>query len=310
MSACGVCGNSCDSSAETVKCSGGCDISFHLNCVKESVEGRKTRSFKDWKCKNCRSQSSTLQSHPGTAITKEFLLSVLDSFKKDVFLEIKNFVRDEIAPLTQSVQFMSDKIDESNKLMASLRGDILSLKKEVETIRSKQNSMATVVSDLKEKVRSLEQYTRRLNVEISGVPVSPKEDIVRLVKDVGKAMGVEVLDNHIAAAHRVPSYNKERIPSVVVQLQNKQLKDTWITNFRQKKTMTAKEVNAAFPNDLVYINDHLSPDNKILLSTLKKKAKAVGYTYAWCRDGKFYARKAPGEKLVRIVSYEDIDNLC
>ncbi|KAG8325059.1 hypothetical protein J6590_077185 [Homalodisca vitripennis] len=38
-------------------------------------------------------------------------------------------------------------------------------------------------------------------------------------------------------------------------------------------TLTARNINPAYPANKVYVNEHLSPDNKFLLSSLKKSAK-------------------------------------
>lgn len=39
---------------------------------------------------------------------------------------------------------------------------------------------------------------------------------------------------------------------------------------------------------------------------LKENAKRSGI-FAWCRDGKFFARKDTGETVKKITCYEDID---
>ncbi|KAG8254136.1 hypothetical protein J6590_015014 [Homalodisca vitripennis] len=145
------------------------------------------------------------------------------------------------------------------------------------------------VIKLRERVRTLEQYTRRNNIEISGVPVTAQEswgrqhcnraagegansgDVMSLGKYMGRALEVEVLDNHIEAAHRVPSYNSKREPSLVVQFQSRKLKDAWISKSRDEKTITAAQANIVFSNQTFYVNDHLSPDNRRFISKLKRR---------------------------------------
>ncbi|XP_046662837.1 uncharacterized protein LOC124355723 [Homalodisca vitripennis] len=156
----------------------------------------------------------------------------------------------------------------------------------------------------------MEQYSRVNNIEISGLPATKDESGDDLVKDVGAAIGVEVLVGDISAAHRVPSFRKDRDPALVVQFVNRTKKEEWITKYRMKKpSLTAQQVNQRFPSQRVYINDHLSPENKQLLSKLKQKCREIGYTYAWCRDAKYFARKAPGDPVKEISNFEDIDKL-
>lgn len=41
--------------------------------------------------------------------------------------------------------------------------------------------------------------------------------------------------------------------------------------------MTAHQINASFPKHNVYVDEHLSPDNKVFLAKPKVKCKDVGY---------------------------------
>ncbi|KAG8300144.1 hypothetical protein J6590_083662 [Homalodisca vitripennis] len=73
-----------------------------------------------------------------------------------------NTFKGEKAEITVPINFLSDMIDTANNLINKLR----------------------------DRVRAMEQYNRRTNIEISGVPVTPQEGIVSIVKDVGATIGV------------------------------------------------------------------------------------------------------------------------
>lgn len=306
---CGVCNDVClnEASDPCIKCKGSCEKSFHVRCVKDDIDAKRTRS--QWKCRDCRSsstQGSGNSSTTTTALTKDFLVRVIEEFKAQVFGEMKSF-RDEVTSLSTSVQFLSDKMDTSNTLMEEIKKELTALKKENEDLRATTTSLTSEVCSLRERVRSLEQYTRNCNIEISGIPVTAKEVVADIVHDVGAALGMEVQDSQVAAAHRIPSYNRERTPSIVVQFQSRVTRDSWISRFREVKTLTANQVNSAFnKNQKVYVNEHLAPENKLFLSKLKQKCKDLGYSYVWCRDGKFFVRKAQGVPCKRIDSYEDM----
>lgn len=309
---CGICELPCvnDESDPSVKCSGACAKSFHSNCVKSDKEGTKTRSLRDWKCKECRDPSS-VNSSVGSAtvpLTKDFFMRVLDNLKTDVFGELKSF-RTELAELNASAKFISDKLDESSQLWKEVTQELTVIKKENYELQLKNANLSSEVGVLKDKVRSLEQYSRVNNIEISGLPVTAGENVVDLVKDVGTAIGVAVKNGDISATHRVPSFKKERTPSIIVQFLSRSTREAWLRGFREKKEVLAHQVNPAFPKQKFYINEHLSPDNKVFLAKLKEKCKEVKYDYAWCRDGKFFVRKAQGEKYKRIDTYEDLNKL-
>ncbi|KAG8260193.1 hypothetical protein J6590_102257 [Homalodisca vitripennis] len=48
-------------------------------------------------------------------------------------------------------------------------------------------------------------------------------------------------------------------------IQTKMQRDVWITNYKKNKDLLARSVYNAFPDTRVYVNEHLSPDNKIFL---------------------------------------------
>ncbi|KAG8319829.1 hypothetical protein J6590_083512, partial [Homalodisca vitripennis] len=130
-------------------------------------------------------------------------------------------------------------MDTANSLMLKLNKEFAEIKKENAELRAENTKLKSEVIDLKETVRSLEQYSRRCNIEISGIPVTPNEDATTIVKDVGAALGLQVEDADIAAAHRIPSFKRDRPPSLIVQFLKKNVKDTWLTKARSIKPLTA-----------------------------------------------------------------------
>ncbi|KAG8325601.1 hypothetical protein J6590_063172 [Homalodisca vitripennis] len=73
-----------------------------------------------------------------------------------------NTFKGEMVKITVSINFLSDTVDTANNL----------------------------TSELRDRVRAMEHYNRRTNIEISEVPVTPQEGIVSIVKDVGATIGV------------------------------------------------------------------------------------------------------------------------
>lgn len=309
---CGVCNKPCVNDASDVKCVGTCKKLFHVNCVKEDGEGRKLRSGKDWMCKNCRnpssSQSGDKSSSSNTVLTKDVLIEVMDIFKKEIFNELQ-IVKNEVTELKTSVNFLSNSVDVVNNAMKEIQSQISELKKENKQLKNENIELQKVSTDMKERLRALEQYTRKNNIEISGIPETAKENVLAVVKDIGTALGLELQESQVAAAHRIPSFKRDRPASLVVQFQDRTSRDIWISKYKERKTITARDVNQAYPPHKVFVNEHLSPENKLFLNKLKQKTKDLGIKYVWCRDGKFYVRRADGESCKRINTYDELDKL-
>ena len=53
-------------------------------------------------------------------------------------------------------------------------------------------------------IDEVQQYSRRDCLEITGIPILPKENPKQLIKEIGTLIDVNVEDAHLAAAHRLP----------------------------------------------------------------------------------------------------------
>lgn len=301
---CGVCGLLCEDEKSAIKCSGKCGALAHNNCVNSAS---KTR-FK-WTCDTCKETSSVSSVKSSTtAITKEFLISTLDGFKQEVFNELKTYSK-EFKDFKAALEFFSAKVDNATDLMREVKEDIKHVKEEVKRLKEENLSLHNTVVDLETRMRDMEQYSRINNIEISGVPESENEDMDTLLTDIAKAIDVEHKASSVEAAHRVPSYNRKRVSPIVVKFKSRRDKEVWINGFKKTRPLTADKINPHMNKDKVFINEHLSPANKLLLSRTKEAARDRGYKFIWTKDGKIFARKDSGDRVKRIASEASLRDL-
>lgn len=300
---------------DLIKCSGACENVFHYSCVtKKWPDSVKTRGTKrDWFCEVCRASRNTSRGssrceETPTAVTKEFMTTILESFKQEVFAELKNHSY-QFHEFKTSLEFFSSKLDEANKTMEELKAQNKEIIRENEIYKQNNLKLTLKVNELEVKVRDLEQYSRRNNLEISGVPKTPGENEMDILRDVGRAIGVEVTAGSVVAVHRVPTYNRARIPPIVAKFTTRDQRDAWIQGYRQKKTLMASDVNKGLPASRIYIGEHLTPANKLMLKQLKDTGKELSIKFIWCREGKFFARRAEGERSVRIADVNELKNI-
>lgn len=301
---CGVCGLLCDDEKSAIKCSGKCGALAHNNCVNSASKTRPK-----WTCDICRETSSVSSAKSSaTAITKAFLISTLDSFKEEVFSELQTYSK-EFKEFKTSIDFFSVKFDQATELMKEVKEEMKHVKDEVKRLQEENRNLLSTVDDLETRMRDMEQYSRINNIEISGVPVSENEDVEALLKDVAKAIAVEYKGTKVEAAHRVPSYNRKRASPIVVKFKSRRDKETWINAFKETRPLTADKINPRMVKDKVFINEHLSPANKLLLSRTKEAARNRGYKFIWTKDGKIFARKDNGDRVKRITSEASLKEL-
>lgn len=302
---CGICNVLCSDVKKSVKCSGTCAKVFHIDCVNlKFPDSLKTRhSKREWFCDDCKvmkpASNSSSRSVESTQITKEFLVNVMEAFKKEVFEEFKKHST-QFNDFQSSLEFFSNKIDEASKVMESIKLQNQTILKENDALKKKNVELSKNFNELESKVRDLEQYSRRENIEVNGVPQTRGENEKDILRDLGKAIGVEVDANSVVAVHRVPAFNKARTPALIARFTTRELRDTWLQKYREKKTLMACDINRNFPASRVYIGEHLTPDNKLLLRNMKEEGKHLGVKYVWCREGRFYARRSEGDNSVRV----------
>ncbi|KAG8325693.1 hypothetical protein J6590_060731 [Homalodisca vitripennis] len=221
------------SSEEVIVCIGNCGRVFHYECASERYASLKTRGSK-----------------------KEWTCD--DCRPKQLTSATKNVGMEE-TPATNHDALLSENYKD--------------LKKENKELKDSNKVLCEEVNSLKTRVRLAEQYSRKCNVEIQGIPVTTNEDAVSLATDVGAALGVVLSVEDVMAAHRVPTFRPRAAPPLVVQLRDRRMKETIVAAYKKKKELKASEINKVFTNNKVYVNDHLTPETKHLLRLTKEKSR-------------------------------------
>ena len=127
--------------------------------------------------------------------------------------------------------------EELSKLKAELVGEFSSVKEEIinlkeviiQNLRNECNRLNNVVSEmslkivnLESKYNSLEQYGRRNNLEISGIPDSIEQsNLEDKVVQIFDKIGVNLSNNEIEACHRIVK-SKNCSKTIIVYLINRE----------------------------------------------------------------------------------------
>lgn len=219
--------------------------------------------------------------------------------------------QEKIDELTNTVQFCSDKFDEFAKEMSNFRNRVVEVEKVNKILEAKNTALETRVETLETALESMQQYDRRCNIQLDGVPQVRDEDVLRLVVLLAEAVDEQLdVNTDIQAAHRLPSRNTERPKPIVIQFTNRQKRDAVLMKaktkgFRLKSTDFVRNV----PETLVYANDHLTPYYKKLLYEAKKVKSDKHYEFLWVKNAKIFIRKDKNSNVLRLDSFKDLDKL-
>src|SRR5690606_32628565 len=120
---------------------------------------------------------------------------------------------------------------------------------------------------------------------------------------------------NIAKIHRLPNKRQDQPAPVILQLNNRRIRDQIMTK-RRSTTVLPGELVATGANEPsvaaqqpVRVYENLSPYMRKLRWLAKSTAQQAGYKFVWVRDGKLFVRSQEGTPVIRIRHEDDLHNI-
>ncbi|KAK7484103.1 hypothetical protein BaRGS_00024715 [Batillaria attramentaria] len=210
---------------------------------------------------------------------------------------------EQLAKVNVSVEELRGEIFEVKQENSVLRKDLEKCQKNLQRAEEVAAEAKTLAAIAERRVNDLEQYGRRNNVRILGVPESKGEDCEKQVLDIfRKNLRLRDMGNmDIEAAHRVgqhpqsqrgPQQKSPKARPIIVRFVNRKAADTVLYNRRMLKgtafviTEDLTRANFALLN---YCWDHPEVDD------------------AWSKRGAIYAKR--GSRIRKIECKSDLPDL-
>lgn len=254
-----------------------------------------------WKCPQCKLT-------PNDPASIELVLTELRDMKRqianlctvvDEFKELKK----EISELRASCEYSSAKLDDYDEKFSSMDRRI----GEISSLQDAVTSIQNTTIGLKANVEAMEQWTRLSNVEIRGVPLKKNENLFTIAENIGKSTGYQIQRSQINYISRVPTHSKTK--NIIISFINRYVKEEYIAAARAFKELKASDVGFGNDTQKIFVNDHLTPTSKILLSKAKQKANDLGYSYKWVKYGKIHIRKNDTSPVIIISKDSDLNKI-
>ncbi|KAI5636760.1 hypothetical protein NE865_10514 [Phthorimaea operculella] len=277
-------------------CGSAPDLSVNLNNSYENalphVTQRQKRTYRDF-------QSDDLSSFMG-----EFrsTMAKYDQKQEQKFQKMQdclNAITIQNGLIQDSIKHMSDKYDE--------------LHKKIDHYEAERKLHIQIIGDLENKVDNMERQLRSSSIEIRNIPLKPtekKNDLIKLVKNIGSQLNVPLGEENIKDIFRFPSKNPSNKP-IVVDFISTLTKEKVLFAVKQQKQEKKNLMSAALdidgPSVPVFISENLTAKNKRLFALARETAKQINFKYCWSSHGTVYLRRADGEKIIRINSDQDLE---
>lgn len=293
MVQCGRCGETVPD-CNAIVCSG-CKKHFDYACSGITESGYRRLGAERqaaWRCPGCKSPKP---------ITMDQVMQELSSIKLTLapMMELINDIKEiksEISDIKSTMGSYSEKLESVDQRLIAVEKaqyDIVQLKEQV--------------SKLEEDLNEKNQWTRLNNVEIKGIPMKDHENLFNVVAKIGSKIMYPIEKRDINFLARVPSRDQKTKP-IIVSFVNRYTKENFVAAARSYKTLCSADIDLG-DKGRIYINDHLTVQNKILLTKAKHLAKEKNVEYVWVKNCKIFARKNVQSKVIAIRKQEDLNKI-
>ena len=242
---------------------------------------------------------------------KKMVAEAVNLWKTEYLHEI-NALKVELLELKSSQEFVCSKYEslksEYEKLLQTNRkqeSEIISLKEQSTALENKQ------IKDT-EKLDAVEQYGRRQNLEIKGVPIVYGEDTNKIVVEVAKSLNVDISTDDISTSHRLPVSTKSEknddstSTPIIVRFVSRDVRNKIYANRKLTRQLDMKKFGIKGTTKL-FINENLTLLRKRLFWKTKQKVKEAGYKYIWTSNGNIFVRKVDEANPIAVNSEKDLN---
>lgn len=219
---------------------------------------------------------------------------------KQEFDDFRKEMIDEFRKLRDSVKYCSDTCDEVTRT----NKDVQAMMKEIKELTASNQALKEENRRLTQKVEELEQYGRSNNLEVKGVP--DELDAQEMILKMSEIVGEPVTKDDIDVCHRVPTAKQDE-SNIIVRFVRREKRNSFLSKAK-KMRITTTELGCTVKAP-VYVNEHLTRQNKQLLGAAVAKKKLAGWKYAWAKDGKIFARREDKTPILRIRALSDVDKI-
>lgn len=320
QSICKICTNPITKKSPGIQCRGICELFCHLRCVDLNIEQytilKATAGFV-WKCADCRGGVDNLSQRPGVTRSKARMASVTDEdFEADNHEDLRRFmsevkrdirsINEKQEEMLRSLTFFSDKMSDFEQTLTMIAQN----SKAIEQLGATNESLKSEMAGLKSKINEMDQFSRLKNIEIQGVPVKKDENLIQILNKISTSLGVELPAGKIDSIHRVQSFDKNAPKNIIVECNNRKLRDDLLLAVKEKRRAGASAgLRIEGIPTVIYINEHLTAQNKLLFRDTRLVAREKGYKYAWVKNGAVFIRKGEESPIKLIRNKECLGSL-
>lgn len=239
-------------------------------------------------------------------------------------------VKEQNADIEKSIEFMSGKYDEIQKVVDLNVKDNEATKQEIVRMNKVASASTVRLEKLEATVNRQEQAALRNNLVITGLSKTEKPmdtfwqlvSLMRVGLEKSEVASVDLLKKHESGrGNKGSATAKEAFVSdtILVRFNTneakgkliKAKKDVGVAFADQVKILTAPSstANRAAKPRVIFFRDHMTDYTMKLLEFAKNKQTEMKYKFLWSKNGQILMRATERSPVRRITTMSDLDNL-
>lgn len=273
---CKSCDKDIGQSKDCIKC-GVYNGSFHATCVSATSGdlSKKATLRNNWKCGVCAPQSSSRGE--SESVQESAVLEAVAAFRSNPTLARLNLDRMQL-----DITNVAKDVSELKNQIADIRGKYDRNLSDVKELSAENKELKLEMTVLQLELSELQQHIRKKNIIIAVVPQCKGENMSAILDTLANKLNIHFERYDVGAVHRVPAGKDDtRPPSILVAFLSRAIKLNWILVKRTMKSLSARDLGAAWPDHQVYVNEHLTLQTRAVFNEARRLVKTGKLAAVW-----------------------------
>lgn len=203
-----------------------------------------------------------------------------------------------------TVENLKKEVQEHGKSLAFFNQSVEELEAENKRLKEENCALMSKNAALEKRINDMEQYSRKNNIEIKGIPFTKGEDCLAIVQTIGDKIGCLLTRSDVDIVHRVPSASNTK--HLIARFCSRDKKAEFVSKARKARLQTKDIGFHALESHPVYVNEHLTAENKKLFAMALNRKKEMKWQYLWTDDCRIKARKTDDSRVYVIRDERDL----
>lgn len=214
----------------------------------------------------------------------------------------------QIGGVQVTLSALSEDMKQLTTKVRAIEEEQVATNRRCEKLEEESHATSEKVRSLQARLLDAEQHSRAANLEVQGIPFTTGEDVYDVLCRVARAIGVGYNRGGISIAHRLRRYSKKLAhPPLIVQFLSRSDKESWIRAARSKRGLDASQISPSLQPSPVFLNDHLTSDNKALMGRARRLFREKKLVFASFTNGKVLVKRREGDEVIRVTDMEQLD---